>query len=921
MNKTISFPSEVMMRNMVMHATAIVAIAVMATSAQSMKFPQQKKYPNCIKPNLSQSSLDLQVKAAYDNYKTRFLKQAKSTSGGYYIESENTAGTWNVITVSEAHGWGMVIMTQMAGYDSQAKTIFDGMLKFYEDHKNSVLGSNLMGWQVFGDASKETKTFELTQQQKEYNSSATDGDLDIAYALLLAYKQWGDLAYKTKATQILQDIKSYNIHPSSKHVLLGNWASYTDSEAHSYTRPSDWMGGHFRTFAQATGDSYWDDVANTIYNVYNKFQANDYVKYGLVSDFIGYDGSTAWSATSNFLSSHGEKNPDKYYTNAARVPWRIASDYALSGNSASKAMLDKLNNFITTKISTPGNVKEGYWLSGDPLNDNAGGAAYLAPFVAASIAGSNTTFLTDGWNTLVSTTPYDAYQAAIKLQSMLLISGNWWHYSDASTGGDTDTFDTLGVYLDNFADSDLSQSKLATEYGKEKFPKAPWDAGGYWYSYGSAGAVKSASGTTIDTSNADEMFNASNSTLDVKLSKDGTVEATFPEEKAYNLSALTGITFRAKGTGKVRVTLVTPSNSVTGDDFYGGYGFNLDLTTSMKSYEIPVALLAAMEYSMEFKNQWNWSSHGAKSVEGFRITTVEDGDASLTVESIKLNGKDIKNETFGFTTPVIVDPIKGENVAKYGAWEVYADNLSKGTAKVIGDSVAVTFDRAAPSEVGKWDRYVSVVAGFSTESGTFSGLKSIEFSYTSDKDIAVTLPMYTDKGVAITGDDIPAHVVILEKGTHRVTKKIEEFVQPAYWLEKNTGLPLDLSKVTGFSLALETADDAATKGVLTINEVKFDGVTVKPLSIRMDGHTISTAGFGSIQATSGMIRANLSLPRTAEMNLSVVNMQGRIVASATQNMVAGTNLVSLGMSKQAKGVYFLVAQGSAGVYRHKFSLK
>ena len=73
----------------------------------------------------------------------------------------------------------MLIFAYMAGYDKDAKTYFDGMFNMYDKHRSTENNAN-MSWII--DKSESTS---------KDSDSATDGDLDIAFALLLADKQWG----------------------------------------------------------------------------------------------------------------------------------------------------------------------------------------------------------------------------------------------------------------------------------------------------------------------------------------------------------------------------------------------------------------------------------------------------------------------------------------------------------------------------------------------------------------------------------------------------------------------------------------------------------------------------------------------------------------------------------------------------------
>ena len=83
----------------------------------------------------------------------------------------------------------MIIVALMAGADPLAKSTFDGLLKYYLEHPSKRSGV-LMSWAqriVCGH---------------DEESSASDGDIDIAYSLLLADAQWssqGNINYLLKA--------------------------------------------------------------------------------------------------------------------------------------------------------------------------------------------------------------------------------------------------------------------------------------------------------------------------------------------------------------------------------------------------------------------------------------------------------------------------------------------------------------------------------------------------------------------------------------------------------------------------------------------------------------------------------------------------------------------------------------------------
>lgn len=83
-------------------------------SAENRPFPQSEVYDHCTQPDYSSNNLASEVSEFFFYWKNKYLTQAGSTPGGYYIKT--TGSTQTALTVSEAHGYGMVTFALLAGY-------------------------------------------------------------------------------------------------------------------------------------------------------------------------------------------------------------------------------------------------------------------------------------------------------------------------------------------------------------------------------------------------------------------------------------------------------------------------------------------------------------------------------------------------------------------------------------------------------------------------------------------------------------------------------------------------------------------------------------------------------------------------------------------------------------------------------------
>ncbi|MCX6895286.1 MAG: glycosyl hydrolase family 8, partial [Verrucomicrobia bacterium] len=312
-------------------AVAALSLLLAPVRAENFPFPQHVTYTaGAIKPAFSQAALDSAVTTFYNAWKAKYLVNGCASNHYYvYYSVDYTPSPANAITCSEAHGYGMLIAALMAGYDVNARTCFDGMFRFFTNHPSSIT-PNLMAWQqVTGCVNEPTGG----------NDTATDGDLDIAYALLLADRQWGsagEINYLAEARKVIAAVMS----------------------GATGTRPSDFMPDHFRAFQLFGGNTNWARVVDKCYQIVGVIQTNNSPATGLVPDFVVNADTTPAPAPASYLEGATDRS---YAYNSCRVPWRLATDYLVSGDARAKVAVDKINSWIQAKTSgNPANIKDGY---------------------------------------------------------------------------------------------------------------------------------------------------------------------------------------------------------------------------------------------------------------------------------------------------------------------------------------------------------------------------------------------------------------------------------------------------------------------------------------------------------------------------------------------------------------------------------
>ena len=393
----------------------IIGVNLLYAQPALKPFPQHAIYfKGCIRPShVSQKRLDDQVGTFYTQWKRRFVKNVPGKAESYIWFED--AGKKQC--VSEGQGYGMIIVALMAGYDANAKLTYNNLFRYFKSHPSGK-SKHLMAW------AQNTAGKDLD------NTSASDGDMDIAYSLLLADRQWGSnsaINYLAEAKAAINAIMEHEINHHTWSVLLSDGVE-AESKDYFDTRSSDFMPANFKAFETATHDPRWDKVIDAGYKLFSEMQEKYSPDAGLIPDFIVHVNKKPKPAPPHFL----ESPYDGYYNyNACRVPWRVGADYLLTGDERAKHVVGKINKWVreTTNNDTY-NLSAGYTLAGNDIKGRYFEAlSFVAPFgVSAMVDGKNQVWLNKLWDYLTGfkMKDYDYYDNTIKLLDMIIISENYW---------------------------------------------------------------------------------------------------------------------------------------------------------------------------------------------------------------------------------------------------------------------------------------------------------------------------------------------------------------------------------------------------------------------------------------------------------------------------------------------------------------
>lgn len=282
-------------------------------------------------------------KTVYQQWRSTYVKES---SVGTFIKTNPREKI--DISLSEGHGYGMLITMEAVKRGWASEKDFKGFYQYYDNFRINK-ENPLMSWR---------QKYEANKQIEKETTNATDGDLDIAYALIEASKQWpnSQTDYKGAAQKLLLGIKTENYNSTTKLLTVGNWAT-KESDSYALIRPSDIIPSYFDTFASFSGDDFWRTLKISSVKVLEALSAQH--ETGLIPDFAWVENGTVTPAKKNQVA---DANDGNYGANACRIPWRLAS----SNDKAVNQVLSKMMNFFLEENT----ITEGYTLSGKSLSSN-----------------------------------------------------------------------------------------------------------------------------------------------------------------------------------------------------------------------------------------------------------------------------------------------------------------------------------------------------------------------------------------------------------------------------------------------------------------------------------------------------------------------------------------------------------------------
>lgn len=369
----------------------------------SKVFPFNAPSQYCVYPSNYDNA---DVLRAYEVWKETVVT-SEGAGGFLRVRKPDTSGMidW---TVSEGIGYGMLLAVYMNDPE-----LFDGLWKYTLLHLN---GNGLMMWEIKPDGSPDD------------TGAATDGDEDMAWALIMADRLWGgsgtlDDTYLNYAKNLIDAIWEHEIdHARDYMVKAGdNWGDV------DITNPSYFAPAYYRVFGEVTGKTEdWNKAVESSYRILNNSlnAQSGNADNGLVP---------AWCDSSGKPVEAYSGAPLHFQNDSTRTPFRFGQDYCYFGEPRAKEYMQKITSFY--KQVGVANIVDGYELDGTPRPERATGGLQPASFVGPAAVGAmysaeNQSFVDEAYaalatGDLLAGTIY--YQTSWTALSLIMLTGNFFN--------------------------------------------------------------------------------------------------------------------------------------------------------------------------------------------------------------------------------------------------------------------------------------------------------------------------------------------------------------------------------------------------------------------------------------------------------------------------------------------------------------
>lgn len=270
------------------------------------------------------------------------------------------------ITTSEGQSY-----TMMRAVWSDDQQTFDDSWQWTKDNLQRPDG--LLSWR-FGPLTDDPDGAYGVQTDRGGQNTASDADVDVAYALLMAHSRWKDDAYLYDALPLVSAIwQAEVVEVAGRPVLVANDLERNDATS-VLVNPSYFAPYAYRAFAHVDPEHDWDGLVDSTYTVLEQLSTEqigdgpEAAGAGLVPDWVRLDRQTGQALPADLAATSGGSGTDFGYE-GLRLPWRLSLDHLWHGEPRALALLQQQAPVLAAARNDAGELPAVYQRDGQRAVD------------------------------------------------------------------------------------------------------------------------------------------------------------------------------------------------------------------------------------------------------------------------------------------------------------------------------------------------------------------------------------------------------------------------------------------------------------------------------------------------------------------------------------------------------------------------
>lgn len=288
------------------------------------------------------------LNSLWTNYKSQYIDKGS----GRAIDEQSDG-----MTTSEGQSYSM-----LRAVISGDKSTFDKSWQWTKDNLRRI-EDNLFSWKW---GKRKDNSYGVLFETGGQNV-AFDGDIDIAFSLILASKKWNNKEYLDESKAIIKDIwsKGVVVSNSGKLILASNDLEKKYNKTNIVVNPSYFSTYAFHSFAKVTPELEWNRLADDCYFFLNKILDTKLISDKptvLPPDWINIDKE-------KLTITPAENKKILFGYDAIRIPWRVALDYNQNRNEPALNYMKKLG-FLSQEFQNKGMIYTVYDIVGNVVENS-----------------------------------------------------------------------------------------------------------------------------------------------------------------------------------------------------------------------------------------------------------------------------------------------------------------------------------------------------------------------------------------------------------------------------------------------------------------------------------------------------------------------------------------------------------------------